>query len=45
MGYKVTEKETEVFFKYLPPKNVKKIFNKKISKENPFGVLKNLNFN
>ena len=45
MGYKITEKETEVFFKYLPPKNVKKIFNKKTSKENPFGVLKNLNFN
>ena len=45
MGYKITEKETDVFFKYLPPKNVKKIFNKKTSKENPFGVLKNLNFN
>ncbi len=45
MSYKIIEKEKEVFFKYSPPKNVKKIFNKKITKENPFGVLKNLNLN
>jgi ATP-dependent RNA helicase SUPV3L1/SUV3 len=45
MGYKITEKETEVFFKYSPPKNSKKKFNKKVSKENPFGVLKQLNLN
>ena len=43
MGYRITENNTDVYFKYLPPKNNKKIFNKKISKENPFGVLKNLN--
>ena len=43
MDYKITEKETEVFFKYSPPKNSKKIFNKKVSKENPFGILKHLN--
>ena len=43
MGYKITENKTEVFFKYSPPKSSKKIFNKKISKENPFGILKNLN--
>ena len=43
MGYKVTEKNEEVFFKYLPRKIVKKTLNKRINKENPFGVLKNLN--
>ena len=45
MGYKITEKETEVFFKYSPPKSSKKIFNKKVSKENPFGILKHLDLN
>ena len=45
MGYKITEKETEVFFKYSPPKISKKVFNKKTSKESPFGILKNLNLN
>ena len=43
MGYKVTEKNEEVFFKYLPRKIMKKTLNKRINKENPFGVLKNLN--
>jgi ATP-dependent RNA helicase SUPV3L1/SUV3 len=43
MDYKVTEKNNEVFFKYKPFKKVKKVFNKKDSKENPFGILKNLN--
>ena len=45
MDYRIIEKETEVFFKYLPPKNNKKIFDKKVSKENPFGILKDLNLN
>ena len=45
MGYKVTEKNDEVFFKYRPNKNNKKIYDKKISKESPFGILKNLNLN
>ena len=45
MNYKITEKNDEVFFKYYPLKNSKKIFNKTTSKENPFGVLKNLNLN
>ena len=45
MSYKVTEKENGVFFRYVPTKNNKKLFNKKTKKENPFGVLKNLNFN
>ena len=43
MNYKVIEKNEELFFKYYPQKRVKKTFNKKPSKENPFGVLKNLN--
>jgi len=45
MGYKIIEKEAQVFFKYLPPKINKKIIDKKIPKENPFGILKNLNLN
>ena len=43
MGYKVSEKENEIFFKYIPVKNYKKTFEKKNVKENPFKVLKNLN--
>ncbi|MDC3391117.1 helicase-related protein [Candidatus Pelagibacter sp.] len=42
MGYKIFEKENDIFFKYNPRKNFKKTENKVI-KENPFGVLKNLN--
>ena len=45
MNYKIIEKEKETFFKYLPQKNNKKIFDKKPRKENPFGILKNLNLN
>ncbi len=45
MSYKVTEKKNEVFFRYAPSRNNKKIYIKKTLKENPFGVLKNLNFN
>ena len=44
MGYKIFEKENDIFFKYNPRKNFKKT-SKKIIKENPFGVLKNLNLN
>ena len=44
MGYKVIEKNNEVFFRYKPKKTFKKP-NRKISNESPFGVLKNLNFN
>jgi len=44
MSYKIIEKNNEVFFKYNPKKNFKKS-NKKVVKESPFGVLKNLNFN
>ena len=44
MNYKTIEKENDLFFKYVPQKILKKP-NKKITKENPFGILKNLNFN
>ncbi len=43
MNYKIFEKENEIFFKYSPAKKFKKISTKKISKENPFKILKNLN--
>ena len=45
MGYQIFEKGNEVFFKYIPKKRNKKNFNKKIIKESPFGILKNLNLN
>ena len=44
MDYKIIEKDNEVFFKYNPKKTFKKV-DKKITKESPFEVLKNLNFN
>ena len=44
MSYKIIEKENETFFRYLPLKKPKKP-NKKILKESPFGILKNLNLN
>ena len=44
MNYKIVDRENSIFFKYSPKKNSKKT-NKKILKENPFGVLKDLNFN
>ena len=43
MGYKVFNKESEIFFKYNPIKKFKKHSTKKVSNENPFKVLKNLN--
>ena len=44
MNYKIIEKDSEVFFKYAPKKNIKNE-NKKNIKENPFKILKNLNLN
>jgi len=44
LKYKVKEIDGDIFFKYLPPKNVKK--NKsyiKNEKENPFNILKQMN--
>ncbi len=43
MNYKVTEKEGDLFFRYMPQKIFKKSLDKKINKENPFDILKNLN--
>ena len=44
MNYKIISRENEIFFKYTPKKSFKKQ-NRKLLKENPFGVLKDLNFN
>jgi len=43
MGYKIFDKEEETFFKYNPIKQFKKNSVKKVSSENPFKILKNLN--
>ena len=45
MNYKIFEKDNESYFKYHPNKKIKKIAIKKISDENPFKILKNLNLN
>jgi ATP-dependent RNA helicase SUPV3L1/SUV3 len=45
MNYKITEKDNEIFFRYIPSKNNKRLINKKTTKESPFGILKNLNLN
>ena len=44
MNYKIIDRENDIFFRYTPKKIFKKQ-NKKILKETPFEVLKNLNFN
>ncbi|MDC3117685.1 helicase, partial [Candidatus Pelagibacter sp.] len=44
MNYKVTEKNDDIFFKYIPEKNIRKN-NNKTTKESPFKVLKDLNLN
>ena len=43
MNYKIIEKGDETYFKYNPTKKFKKITHKKITNENPFKILKNLN--
>ena len=43
MNYKVFEKDDESYFKYNPIKKFKKNSSKKISAENPFRILKDLN--
>mgnify|MGYP005993583365 CR=1 FL=1 len=43
MNYKVFDRAEETFFKYNPIRKFKKTSIKKISDENPFKVLKNLN--
>ncbi len=45
MNYSYFNKNDETYFKYTPIKNNKKqFFPKKHKKENPFSVLKNINF-
>ena len=44
MNYKVIKREEDIFFKYMPQKKSKKVFNKKTDKKNPFEVLKDFNF-
>ena len=44
MNYKIIEKEGDTYFKYSPNKKFKKVPTKKISSENPFKILKNLDF-
>jgi len=46
MGYKTHEKNNEIYFQYSPKKEyIKKIFKKDNKKDNPFKILKNINFN
>ena len=45
MNYKIIDKNDEIYLQYLPIKNKSKNFNKKVTKESPFGILKNLNLN
>ena len=45
MNYKIYEKNEDLYFRYMPKKNLKKTDRKKTIKENPFGILKNLNLN
>ena len=45
MHYKIFEKNDETYFKYSPTKKFKKVTSKKVSNENPFKILKNLNLN
>ena len=42
--WRIIYSNNEVFFKYIPKKTIK-LQNKENFKENPFGVLKNLNLN
>ena len=43
MGYKIFDRNSEIFFKYNPIKKFKKISAQKTSSENPFKILKKLN--
>jgi len=45
MNYKTSEKNKDIYFKYSPQKQIKKTFKKTASLNNPFKVLKDLNFN
>jgi len=45
MNYKTFDKDKDIYFKYNPQKQIKKAFKKTAAINNPFKVLKNLNFN
>ena len=45
MNYKIIDKNDEIYLQYSPIKKKNKNFNKKVTKESPFGILKNLNLN
>ena len=45
MNYKTYEKDNDIYFKYVPKNKNKKYFKKTEPSNNPFKVLKNLNFN
>ncbi len=44
MNYKTHEKDKDIYFKYSPQKQIKNTFKKTASVNNPFKVLKGLNF-
>ena len=43
MNYKIFDEVNDTYFKYSPIKKIKKVSSKKVSSENPFKILKNLN--
>ena len=45
MNYKTLERDKDIYFRYSPQKQIKKLFKKTVSINNPFKVLKNFNFN
>ena len=46
MNYKAFEKDNDLYFKYIPNKNkFKKFIRNDKLKDNPFKILKNINFN
>ena len=46
MKYRTFEKENEIYFQYNPTKQqIKRVFKKIDSKDSPFKVLKDINFN
>ena len=45
MNYQTFEKENNIYFKYNPKKQSKKVFKKMNTSNSPFKILKNLNFN
>ena len=45
MGYKILEKENDIYFKYAPKKMHKKNLTNQKKKESPFRILKTLNLN